>query len=158
MSLQDSMKRIYAYLDSPMAGYSLGRRIPEIRKLIGDLLKDFDLLEKDERVSAGKSLTDRILGTLIFLEAIYIEVPIDFYLFDFVSNCCLLIRNWNDNVAGDEGIRRKVLFTDRIYRNHMTSAELLTHLVKVMDRIKRMESFALPAIELNKSYLSTFGE
>jgi len=156
MTLNETINEIKKFMDTLLGREIFGPKRDVFIRIVYELEMQFLEMEKsDKKPELDPRLLEDIVSTLEFLEAVFVEVPITNHLHNFVICYCVLIHNWNNNVACNERVDILTKLLDGIYNYHMTMAYGLETFKRLIQRCQRMENFALPSVELSRHYLES---
>lgn len=155
-SFNETIEVIKKYLDTIESRESLAPKRDYFIKSLYEVERHFILMDQsDNKPDVIKEHIDDIKNCLEFLLALYPNVVITKNLYNFVTSYCLLISNWNNNLCQDREIDVYTTLISRIYSQHMTVVESFDILKTLIQRCERLQSFAIPSVELSKHYLES---
>lgn len=153
--MEELFRRIKGYVSSTSAGYTLTGKRMLFWKLVEKMEKDFFLASNDNNVVFCEDDIKAMFETLKYLEEVFIEIPLEANFCSFVFDYCLALQNWNNNWGKNPDLEGKFVLVNRLYQMHLTSGELFEMIKFLLTKLRTMENFAIPSIDLAKHYLKT---
>jgi len=117
-------------------------------------IESLDIIYPDDE---GK-LIHRIKNTIKLLGKCFLNLPIDDKLSMFVNSYILLLYNWNNLVYQDDDIKQDIVLIERYFKLHLTSIELVTNILVLIERMKHIENHHSQIFEISKYYLKFLDE
>ena len=160
MNFDDTIK----FLDGAMKYVPLldimGPKRGNFESIINEMKKQICLLVEDKPVYDfdRDKITKDVKDTAGFLRKMYLEIPIDKNIIEFVKAYCILVTNWNNNILKDSELDKDFVFLHRAYDGFLITEELFTYSKYLIEKINLMKDFSMPAIELSKLYLNMLDE
>lgn len=160
MNFDDTIK----FLDGAMKYVPLldimGPKRGNFEGIINEMKKQISLLVEDKPVYEfdREKMTIDVRDTAGFLRKMYLEVPVNKNIIEFVKAYCILVTNWNQNILKDNELDKDFSFLHRAYDGFLITEELFTYSKYLIEKINLMKDFSTPAIELSRLYLNMLDE
>lgn len=115
--------------------YVVGKREKHhIDEMLGMVSTDFGNLENGDEVVATGADVEVAHNSLNVCKRILLEVPITERVSTLVKDICLLLHNWNQNIAHNERIHKDCRFLTNAVDQHYTITGAIEVLKNILER------------------------
>jgi hypothetical protein len=153
--LQETLTIINTYYQLPEAAQIFGPRMEIFRKVTSGILDNFKTAEQNKEVCPASQLIKDIRQLILFLKATLLDMPLTADYGKFLQSFCLLLTNWSNNIGKLDDVTIDSKLIHRQTQMHFSTAELLESVKIILQRVKSLQSFAMPTIELSRHYLNS---
>lgn len=151
--LADVLNVIYAYLQSVNGTAVLGRKNQDFISCVNEIRGHFEAMSKDMILCTNANFLALVKGNVLHLKNITLEVPMNDDIKKFIESFCILVSNWNNNMARNDELNTDLLLLDRMCKYWYSSRELIDVLKRLTERARNLSNFAIPPIALSEHYM-----
>jgi len=95
-----------------------------------------------------------VIGEVVnMFMAVAIEKPITPIFRDLTDSLLLLVHNWNQAVAKDPELDRKIRLVNGVASAQMTLVETIEVIQKLLEKVRRTYQYEPPSFNLSRAYL-----
>lgn len=156
MQLDEFIKDLRGYINTPDAGYVLGRKKDLYSKAIAIVERDAKICEEQENPTFDPADTTLLIETLEFLLAVFNEQPVGEEASKFADAYSTLLYNHNRNTHKLEKISVLSQTLNRYVNLRLTTVELLQSLRRINKHVRELSNLSYQPAQLSKHYLSSF--
>jgi predicted ribosome quality control (RQC) complex YloA/Tae2 family protein len=156
MNLDEFIKALRKYIDTPDAVYILARKKEQYLKAIAIVERDAKICDQQENPTFDSADVTLLVETLEHLLAVLNEQPIGEDTTKFADAYSTLLYNHNKNTHKLEKISTLSQTVNRYANLRLTTAELIQNLRKMNKQIRDLSNLSYQPAQLSKHYLASF--
>jgi len=134
----------------------LGGNLENFRISFNTILQHIEKIENNEEIDDYDKTP--VINSINFLKKVVDGSIVDVEQLNFVTNWCLFVFNWNNNVLKDKYLEKDIIYIQRATKQNHTINEVHEILNRLSKEMKKYINSNPPAFEVAKHYINYLEE